>query len=224
MDCSPPDPSVYGDSPGKNTRMGCHALLPGIIPTQGSNPGLPHCRQILYQLSHKGRPCTAVKPLLFWIMWEWTILDELIFLVLGVFCFPHNPSEVPFPRLGTLQPTGCDYNSYVLLKRQSYRSYQSVAAQLRTSGYSRHSRVPKSHLNMEEFHVSKLESSILNLHSLKTCHPKIIFKSKILLSLSITIKYLYNLALLLPQIQALKCGSTEALLNTCIHKMVFGAN
>ena len=31
-------------------------LLQGIFPSQGSNPGLPHCRQILYQLSHKGRP------------------------------------------------------------------------------------------------------------------------------------------------------------------------
>ena len=36
--------------------MGCHALLPGIIPTQGLNPGLQHCRQILYHLSHQGRP------------------------------------------------------------------------------------------------------------------------------------------------------------------------
>ena len=33
-----------------------HSLLQGIFPTQGLNPGLPHCRQILYQLSHKGSP------------------------------------------------------------------------------------------------------------------------------------------------------------------------
>ena len=39
-------------SPGKNTEMGCHALLQGIFPAQGSNPGLPHCRRILYCLSH----------------------------------------------------------------------------------------------------------------------------------------------------------------------------
>ena len=65
------------DFPGKSTGMGCHCLLPhglyrpwnspvqntedlpllqGIFPTQGSNPGLPPCRQILYQLSHKGSP------------------------------------------------------------------------------------------------------------------------------------------------------------------------
>ena len=36
--------------------MGCHALLQGIFPTQGSNPGLPHCRWILYRLSHQGSP------------------------------------------------------------------------------------------------------------------------------------------------------------------------
>ena len=56
MDCSPPCSSVYGDSPGKNTGVGCHALLQGIFPTHGSNPGLLHCRQILYQLNHKGSP------------------------------------------------------------------------------------------------------------------------------------------------------------------------
>ena len=36
--------------------MGCHTLLQGIFPTQGSNPGPPHCRQILYHLSHQGSP------------------------------------------------------------------------------------------------------------------------------------------------------------------------
>ena len=38
--CSQPDSSVHGDSPGKNTRVGYYALLQGIFPTQGSNPGL----------------------------------------------------------------------------------------------------------------------------------------------------------------------------------------
>ena len=41
------------DSPGKNTGVGCHFLLQGIFPTRGSNPGLPHCRQMLYRLSHQ---------------------------------------------------------------------------------------------------------------------------------------------------------------------------
>ena len=42
------------DSPGKSTGVGCHCLLQGILPTQESNPGLLHCRQILYQLSYEG--------------------------------------------------------------------------------------------------------------------------------------------------------------------------
>ena len=56
MDCSPPGSSVHRDSPGKNTGVGCQALLQGIFPTQGSNPGLLHCRQILYHLSHQRSP------------------------------------------------------------------------------------------------------------------------------------------------------------------------
>ena len=42
------------DSLGKNTGVGCHALLQGIFLTQGSNSGLPHCKRILYHLSHQG--------------------------------------------------------------------------------------------------------------------------------------------------------------------------
>ena len=48
MDCSPPGSSCPWDSPGKNTEVGCHALLQGIFPTQEWNPCLLHCRQILY--------------------------------------------------------------------------------------------------------------------------------------------------------------------------------
>ena len=49
------------NSPGKNTGVGSHFLLQGIFPTQGLNPGLLHCRQILfyfifYRLSHQGSP------------------------------------------------------------------------------------------------------------------------------------------------------------------------
>ena len=54
MDCNLPGCSVHGDSPGKNTGVGCHALLQGIFLTQGSNLGLLHCSCILYHLSHQG--------------------------------------------------------------------------------------------------------------------------------------------------------------------------
>ena len=46
--------SVHGDSPGKKTGVVCHALLQGIFPIWGSNPGLLHCRWLLYQLSYQG--------------------------------------------------------------------------------------------------------------------------------------------------------------------------
>ena len=48
MDSSPPSSSDHGDSLGKNTGMGWHALLQGIFSTQGSNPGLPHYRWIFF--------------------------------------------------------------------------------------------------------------------------------------------------------------------------------
>ena len=50
--------SLAAEPPGKpkNTGVGSFSLLQGIFPIQGSNPGLPHCRQTLYQLSHKGIP------------------------------------------------------------------------------------------------------------------------------------------------------------------------
>ena len=46
------------NSPGQNTGVSSLSLLRGIFPTQGSNTGLPHCGQILYQLSHQGSPRT----------------------------------------------------------------------------------------------------------------------------------------------------------------------
>ena len=48
------------NSPGQNTGMGTCFLLQGIFPTQGSNPGLPHCRRIFYQLSQEGGPLYMV--------------------------------------------------------------------------------------------------------------------------------------------------------------------
>ena len=52
----PHGPYSPWNSPGQNTGVGSLSLLQGIFPTQGLNSGLPYCRQILYQLSHKGNP------------------------------------------------------------------------------------------------------------------------------------------------------------------------
>ena len=56
LHCSSPGSSVHGDSLGRNTGMRCHVLLQGILPTQEWNPGLLHCRWILYCLNHQGSP------------------------------------------------------------------------------------------------------------------------------------------------------------------------
>ena len=56
MDYSLPGSFVHRDFPGKNTGVGGGSLLQGISPTLGSNPRLPHCRQILYHVSHQRSP------------------------------------------------------------------------------------------------------------------------------------------------------------------------
>ena len=56
MDCGPPGCSVHGISQARRLEWVTISFSRGIFPTQESNPGLPHCRQSLYQLSHKGSP------------------------------------------------------------------------------------------------------------------------------------------------------------------------
>ena len=79
MDCSPPGSSVHGDSPDKNTGVGCHALLQGIFPTQGSNPYLfclLHWQADSLQLVPPGK-------------WEWSPTVQLAFHFLnGVSWWP----------------------------------------------------------------------------------------------------------------------------------------
>ena len=53
MGCSLPGSSVHGDTPGKNTGVGCRSLLQGFFPTQESNQGILHCNWIFYQLSYQ---------------------------------------------------------------------------------------------------------------------------------------------------------------------------
>ena len=53
---------------GKSTGVGCHFLLQGIFPTQGSNPGLLHCRQTLYRLTHQGSPNFVYRKKCQWIL------------------------------------------------------------------------------------------------------------------------------------------------------------
>ena len=69
------------NSPGQNTGAGSLSLLQWIFPTQGSNPGLPHCRQILYQLSHKGSP-----RILEWVAYPFSSGSSLLRNWTRVYC------------------------------------------------------------------------------------------------------------------------------------------
>ena len=60
MDWSRSGSSVHGDSLGKNTVVGNRSLLQGILPTQRSNSGLLHFRQIFYSLSHQKSPSSNI--------------------------------------------------------------------------------------------------------------------------------------------------------------------
>ena len=59
------------DFQGKGTGVGWHFLLQGIFPTQGLNPGLSHCRQTLYRLSHQRSPSNEKERLKFPVSHQW---------------------------------------------------------------------------------------------------------------------------------------------------------
>ena len=65
------------DFRGKITGAGCHFLLQGIFPTQGSNPGLPYCRQTLYHLSHQESCSCIFSPFCTgWVLWGPKLKDK----------------------------------------------------------------------------------------------------------------------------------------------------
>ena len=59
------------NSPSKNTGLGSHSLLQGNFTTQGLNPGLLHCKQIVYDLSHQGSPTFGTPPR--WAIGPWSL-------------------------------------------------------------------------------------------------------------------------------------------------------
>ena len=67
MDCSLPGSSVHGIFQARGLEWGSHFLLQGIFPTQGSNLGLLHCKQMLYPLSHQGSPMRHLEVVKFTI-------------------------------------------------------------------------------------------------------------------------------------------------------------
>ena len=81
---SPPSSSVPEDSLGfSNTGVGCHSFLQGIFLTSGLNPGLLHCRQILYCLSYQGSPRCVCVCVCYW-------LNHIQLFVTNVLSSPSN--------------------------------------------------------------------------------------------------------------------------------------
>ena len=83
MDCSPPGSSVHGVSLGKNIGAGCHALLQGIFPTQGSNSSLLcllHWQECSLPLAPPGKPAVDVPQILFFSINESEARQCSIFL------------------------------------------------------------------------------------------------------------------------------------------------
>ena len=73
------------DFPGKNTGASCHFLLQGIFQTQGSNSGLPYCRQTLYPLSQEGIPKIRV------LLLKEGNMDSVLGGLAGADCCRHSP-------------------------------------------------------------------------------------------------------------------------------------
>ena len=127
------------NSPGQNTGVGSLCLLQGIFPTQGLNPGLPHCRWILYHLSHKGSPIFSGSILLMvvynLIYWQVLYYLKVKVLVIQMYltlldpidCSPSGSSvhgilqarilewvKLPFPSPGDLPDPGIEARSPTL--------------------------------------------------------------------------------------------------------------
>ena len=104
------------DFPGKNTGVGCHFLLQEIFLTQGSNPGLLHCKRILFHPSHRGSPISQIvlNKLIFnrvntvkvTVIWLWIYLCYNFFFILKV----QSASE---PRLNILSVNPLTHRSRI---------------------------------------------------------------------------------------------------------------
>ena len=139
--------------------MGCHSLLQGIFPTQRSNLGLPHCRQILYHLSHQGKPVHRELP---------AVKASLYSGVFGLTRYPPEKSEHYFL---------CPYNSQTcflcissslnenaakrLCRRYSQKLIQHTACQLLRT-YPAATRIDSSNPNPLLFWLHGIQLVALN--------------------------------------------------------------
>ena len=87
------------NSPDKNTGVCCHFLFPGTFPTQGSNPGLIHCRWILYCLSHQGSSVLILHTFIINITYPgWVSVRSQNFYIRADWLKAANVSKKPFKK------------------------------------------------------------------------------------------------------------------------------
>ena len=126
----------------KTIGVGCHFLLQGIFPIQGLNPGLQHCRQILYHLSHQGSPkiseaITSSHPV---FMEAVNLLGKYYLCLLNMFCVMSKPDTLlvqslsrvrlfTAPRIAarllcpSLAPGVCSHSSPLCLDAKAFKRY-----------------------------------------------------------------------------------------------------
>ena len=100
------------DSPGNSPGVDCHFFLQGIFPTQGSNPGLPHCTQTLYRLSHQGSQKVKSLSRVWLFSTPWNV-DRQAPLSMG-FSRQQYWSGWPFPSPGDFPNPGIEPESPTL--------------------------------------------------------------------------------------------------------------
>ena len=128
---------------GKSTGVGCHFLLQGIFLTQGWNPGLLHCRQVLYHLSHQGSllKSTHLTPVVHTTVWEILVNRTAFFL---------SPVNVLGRYFGKL------WSSWSISKTQKIRKHAQEAsgkAQIKTEGPYVPQVVPSQPYSTSEFQM-----------------------------------------------------------------------
>ena len=112
---------------GKSAGVGCHFFLQGIFPTQGLNPGLPHCRQTRSHLSHQGSPPVVVADLK-----QMGIPDHLTCLLGNLYAGQeetvrtrHGPTD--WFKIGKGAHQGCLFNLYAEYIMQNARLDEAQA-------------------------------------------------------------------------------------------------
>ena len=179
---APPGSSAHGDSPGKDIGIGCHALFQGIFPTEGSNPGLLHCGQILYQLGHQGSP-----RILEWVACPFSRGSS----------WPRNQTRVSWVagRFFTIWATG---EAPVLWIRCYYPSFTNKEAE--------RCNLPEV-IKLCQSHDSKPQQSGSRIHALTVGHLLTILQNQLHLPVNaaVTIISLYHYLLSNLQLSSLSC-------------------